>query len=91
LLIRAANPARLALARGLVAKLDTPSASGSNMHVVYLKNAEAVKLAQTLRAIVAADSSGSNNTTSNSSTSFSASSNQQTGTLGGSQAGNFGS
>lgn len=91
LLIRAANPARLALARGLVAKLDTPSASGSNMHVVYLKNAEAVKLAQTLRAIVAADSSGSNNTTSNSSTSFSASSNQQTGALGGSQAGNFGS
>ena len=31
--------------------LDTPTSAGGNIHVVYLKNAEAVKLAETLRAI----------------------------------------
>ncbi|UOB05095.1 type II secretion system secretin GspD [[Acidovorax] ebreus] len=55
LIVRAANPARVALVRSLVAKLDQPAAPGSsaasgNIHVVYLKNADAVKLATTLRA-----------------------------------------
>ncbi|MBS0506701.1 MAG: type II secretion system secretin GspD [Proteobacteria bacterium] len=55
LIVRAANPARLALVRSLVARLDQPAAPGSsaasgNIHVVYLKNADAVKLAATLRA-----------------------------------------
>ena len=52
LILRAANPTRLALARSLVAKLDQPpseNASG-NIYVVYLKNADATKLAVTLRA-----------------------------------------
>ncbi|MFT3813874.1 MAG: type II secretion system secretin GspD [Acidovorax sp.] len=56
--VRAANPARLALIRSLIAKLDQPAAPGSgaatgNIHVVYLKNADATKLATTLRAAVA--------------------------------------
>ena len=54
LIVRAANPARVALVKSLVAKLDQPngtSASG-NIHVVYLKNADATKLATTLRAAV---------------------------------------
>ncbi len=54
LILRAANPARVALVKSLVAKLDQPngtSASG-NIHVVYLKNADATKLATTLRAAV---------------------------------------
>ena len=61
LILRAANPARAALVRSLVAKLDQPNASGGpsgNIHVVYLKNADATKLATTLRAaLVAANGS----------------------------------
>ncbi len=63
LVLRAANPARLAQARALVAKLDQPAAPGSsaasgNIHVVYLKNADATKLATTLRAAMAASGAG---------------------------------
>ncbi|HMN19769.1 MAG TPA: type II secretion system secretin GspD [Ottowia sp.] len=59
LILRAANPARLALARTLIEQLDQPPSrladgTGSNIHVVYLKNAEAAKLAVTLRAALAA-------------------------------------
>ncbi len=57
LILRAANPARLALARTLIDKLDQPgtqSASG-NIYVVYLKNAEATKLAATLRAAMSGE------------------------------------
>ncbi len=54
LILRAANPARVALVKSLVAKLDQPAAGGNgaagNIHVVYLKNADANKLATTLRA-----------------------------------------
>ena len=58
LIVRAANAARLALAKSLIAKLDRPSAPGNsgNIHVVYLKNADATKLAATLRAVLAAES-----------------------------------
>ena len=65
LILRAANPARLAQVRALVQKLDQAPAPGSsaangNIHVVYLKNADATKLAATLRAAMAAGgSSGS--------------------------------
>jgi general secretion pathway protein D len=54
LLVRAANPARLASIRALVAKLDQPAAGGAagggNIWVVPLRNADAVKLATVLRA-----------------------------------------
>ncbi len=54
LILRAANPARVALVKSLVAKLDQPGGSSpsGNIHVVYLKNADATKLATTLRAAV---------------------------------------
>ena len=57
LILRAANPARLAQARSLAEKLDQPAGkdAAGNLHVVYLKNADAVKLANTLRAAMAAD------------------------------------
>jgi general secretion pathway protein D len=60
LIVRAANPARLALVRSLVDQLDQPSATGAgaasgNIHVVYLKNADATKLATTLRAAIAGE------------------------------------
>jgi len=62
LILRAANPARVAQVRALVEKLDQPPAPGSsaasgNIHVVYLKNADATKLATTLRAAMAAQTS----------------------------------
>lgn len=55
LILRAANPARVALVRSLVEKLDRPAAPGSggesgNIYVVHLKNADATQLAITLRA-----------------------------------------
>ena len=65
LILRAANPARLSLVRTLVEKLDqgafSPPANGvrdsvgGNIYVVYLKNADATKLAITLRAALAAN------------------------------------
>ena len=63
LILRAANPARVAQVRALVQKLDQPPAPGSsgaqgNIHVVYLKNADAAHLATTLRAAMAAGSAG---------------------------------
>ncbi|MDO9315350.1 MAG: type II secretion system secretin GspD [Burkholderiaceae bacterium] len=57
LILRAANGAQLALARSLVARLDQPEAASNNgaagnIHVVYLKNADATKMAATLRAAI---------------------------------------
>ncbi len=55
LIIRAANPARVALVKSLIDKLDQPTAGGTasgNINVVYLKNADATKLAATLRGIL---------------------------------------
>ncbi|MBV7540116.1 type II secretion system secretin GspD [Acidovorax sp. sic0104] len=63
LILRAANPARVAQVRALVDRLDQApvpgsSASTGNIHVVYLKNADATKLATTLRAAMAAMGTG---------------------------------
>jgi general secretion pathway protein D len=59
LIVRTANAARLALVKSLVAKLDQPSSENAsgNVHVVFLKNADALKLAVTLRAALASESS----------------------------------
>ena len=51
LLVRAGDPSRLSQLRKFVAMLDSPTNAGGNIHVVYLKNAEATRLAETLRAI----------------------------------------
>jgi general secretion pathway protein D len=70
IIVRAANAARVALARALIAQLDQPTDSGpnaasGNIHVVYLKNADATKLAATLRAALTAQSNtpGASNAT----------------------------
>lgn len=70
-LIKAPSVARANLIKKLVADLDQPTKLPGNIHVVYLKNAEAVKLAATLRSILSGDSSlpsssGSSNANSNS-------------------------
>ena len=65
LIVRAANASKMAQVRSLVLSLDKPSLIGpngaaGNIYVVYLKNAEAVKLAVVLRtALGAAGSAGS--------------------------------
>ena len=95
LILRAANPARVALVKGLVAKLDQPASSANgnagNIYVVHLKNADATKLAVTLRAAMVADnrsttSPGSNASVPTASTGAAGTANAVTatsGTLGG--------
>lgn len=56
-IVRAPSVARANLARSLIARLDQPTTQPGNVHVVYLKNADAIRLAQTLRAVVAGDTS----------------------------------
>jgi len=58
IILRAANPARSQLVRALIDKLDRPpidngNGAAGNIYVVYLKNADAVRLAVTLRAAMA--------------------------------------
>ena len=66
--VRAPSEARADLAKALIAKLDQPTAQPGNVHVVYLKNAEATKLAQTLRAVVSSDTSAMNTASTSPST-----------------------
>ena len=60
LIIRAANPLRLANIRSLIERLDRPGVGGPAglIHVVYLKNADATKLAAVLRAAFGGGSGG---------------------------------
>ena len=59
LILRAANPARLASVRAMIDKLDQPSAdTAGNIRVVYLKNADAAKLATVLRAAFSGSGGG---------------------------------
>jgi len=51
ILIRADNPARSARVRQLIEQLDTPARVGGNVFIVYLKNAEAAHVAETLRGL----------------------------------------
>ena len=55
-LIKSSSPEKIKQLRSLIARMDMPSARNGNLWVVPLKNAEANKLAITLRAIMAADS-----------------------------------
>lgn len=96
ILIRGASTERIRQIRLLVARLDVPTMNNGNIWVVPLKNAEATKLAITLRAIVAADSSlsaqavGGNPSQSlgnvNSQTGNALSNSQSTGAVGGASA-----
>lgn len=63
LIVRAANPTRLNQVKALVKNLDQPALNGpngdaGNIYVVYLKNADATKLATVLRAAMTGTSSG---------------------------------
>ncbi len=63
-LVRSDNPSRLARARALIEQLDAPGRAGGNIFIIYLKNAEALRVAQTLRALL----SGGGDTTGGAST-----------------------
>jgi general secretion pathway protein D len=47
LFVRSDNPSALRRIRALATDLDTPAAAGGNIHVIYLRNAEATKVAET--------------------------------------------
>ena len=68
LIVRAANGARLELVKSLLKSLDTPTLNGpngdaGNIYVVYLKNADAAKLAVVLRAAMAGTTASSSTST----------------------------
>jgi general secretion pathway protein D len=74
LIVRTANPVRMNAVKSLVDKLDRPIAGGGpagNIWVVYLKNADAVKLAEVLRAAIASGTASSSGTGSSSGSGFS--------------------
>ena len=52
LIVSSDNPGKVARIRALIATLDQPTAAAGNIHVIYLKNADAAGVARTLRAIV---------------------------------------
>ncbi|WP_321886090.1 type II secretion system secretin GspD [Paraburkholderia bannensis] len=65
IMLRASNAQRLAAAKQLAKQLDAPTSMPGNMHVVSLRNADAVQLAKTLRGMMGkggndSSSSGSN-------------------------------
>ncbi|WP_407928883.1 type II secretion system secretin GspD [Comamonas koreensis] len=99
ILLRAANPARLSQAKMLIGKLDSPSRGGNasgNIHVVYLRNADATALATTLRAALAGQDGNSASPSTNLSSSGSSgglSTNTRSGltSLSGSTSGTLGS
>ena len=56
LLVRTDNQGRLNQVRALIAKLDVRARAGGNTRVVYLRNAEAAKLVEVLRGLMAGES-----------------------------------
>ncbi|THF60460.1 type II secretion system secretin GspD [Pseudothauera rhizosphaerae] len=56
IVIRASSPARTALARDLIIKLDNAQDDPGNLHVVYLRNAQATSLAGVLRGLLTGES-----------------------------------
>ncbi|TEA80027.1 type II secretion system secretin GspD [Allopusillimonas ginsengisoli] len=63
-LLRASSPEMLDHARELIERIDNPESGASNMHVVYLRNAQATRLAEVLRGALgggqgASDAGGS--------------------------------
>jgi general secretion pathway protein D len=61
LIVRASNQSRMAAALSIIDKLDQPTPNGGpagNIWVVYLKNSDAVKMAELLRAAISAGSAG---------------------------------
>ncbi|WP_250866146.1 type II secretion system secretin GspD [Caballeronia sp. INSB1] len=90
LMFRASSSSRLAAAKQLAQKLDSPTSQPGNMHVVALRNADATRLAKTLRGMMGKGNNTSDNTSGSNSSSNSfgqsggglGSSSMSTGTAG---------
>ena len=59
-LVRGENASRVARARALIEQLDTPGRVGGNIFIIYLRNADAVRIARTLRALFSGGSETTN-------------------------------
>src|SRR5690242_10210399 len=58
ILLRSDNPGRIEQLKTLIAKLDVPPRATGTTRVIYLKHAEATKLAEVLRGMLAASPGG---------------------------------
>jgi len=58
IMVRSPSQAKMNLAKSLIARLDQPSSEPGNIRVVYLRNAEAVRLVQVLKGVLAGDGAG---------------------------------
>ncbi|GGY08142.1 type II secretion system secretin GspD [Paludibacterium paludis] len=55
LLVRSDTPGKLGKIKSLLRTIDQPSQAGANVRVVYLKNADATRVAQILRTLMSSD------------------------------------
>ncbi|WP_260986158.1 type II secretion system secretin GspD [Bordetella genomosp. 13] len=60
IVVRASSPARTRLARELITKLDESQEEAGNLHVVYLRNAQALHLARVLRGLLTGETDAAN-------------------------------
>ena len=58
ILLRSDNPGRIEQLKTLIAKLDVPARAMGSTRVIYLRHAEAIKLVEVLRGMLAAASAG---------------------------------
>ncbi|HUL92529.1 MAG TPA: type II secretion system secretin GspD [Burkholderiales bacterium] len=58
ILLRSDNPGRIEQLRTLITKLDVPARAMGSSRVIYLKHAEAIKLVEVLRGMLAATAAG---------------------------------
>ncbi|WP_133649197.1 type II secretion system secretin GspD [Paraburkholderia flava] len=79
LFLRASNAARLDAAQALAKKFDAPTAQPGNIHVVPLRNADAVKLAKTLRGIFGKSGDSGSSAGSNDANAFNQNGNASSG------------
>ncbi|HYP68110.1 MAG TPA: type II secretion system secretin GspD [Thiobacillaceae bacterium] len=64
LIVRGRDRNLISKVQNLAASLDVPTPAAGNVHVIYLKNAQAVEVAKTLRNILSADTSALSQTAS---------------------------
>jgi len=57
-LLRASSPEKLQQARALIHRIDSPETRAGNLHVVYLRNAQASRLAEVLRGALGGQGGG---------------------------------
>ena len=62
IVLRASEPSRLNEAESLIVKLDAPTRTPGNIHIVSLRNADATDVAKTLRSVLGLSNSQSSKT-----------------------------